>query len=162
MRKLLCCVILLLLTASLLCGCGVVTEQTVTCGELQLTIPTTFIDWSADSAADGLAFNYAGSKVGICGTFEDKATLLELVPDIDAKTYADLFVQTNGLTSPVELVDGIPRFSYTVEGDPSATYLCGVFESESNFWVVQAYCEIDDYEDCKAEMWKYILTATMK
>lgn len=162
MKKVLLLALVFVLSASLLLGCGSLTgEQTVTCNELQLTIPGSFEDWSSDSVEEGIAFNYAGRKIGICGIFEDKAYLQEFLPDIDTQSYAELFVETNALISQVGTVDGIVTFEYTVSGDPSATYLCGVFESQENFWVIQAYCEADDFADCKADMWSYIRTVTV-
>lgn len=152
----------LLLVFSLLCGCAALQpEQNITCGELTMTLPGSFADWSEDAAAEGLAFNYASDAVGVCGTFEDKTYLQSYIPGLDAQGYAELFVESNGLNSTVDVVDGIPSFTYTTAGSPSLRYLCGVFESGENFWVVQAYCASVDFEDAKGDMWTYITSITI-
>ncbi len=154
---------LLLLIAVLLCGCSeVLPEQTIVCKELTITLPGTFMDYSKDSAAAGLAFNYANQEIGVCATFEDKATLVALVPDIDANRYAELFLQTNGIDSLLLTADGIPQFSYEVTTDTTMRYLCGVFASEENFWVVQAYCASDAFEANREDMWSYIQTVKVQ
>ena len=152
----------LLLVATLLCGCAALQqEQTVTCGELSITLPNSFEDWSDDPSADGLSFSYANTRVGVCGVFESKEYLQAYIPDLDAKQYAELFVETNGLTSTIEVVDGIPSFTYTAEGSPTFQYLCGVFESGENFWVVQTYCILEDFEEYQGDMWNYIASVSI-
>ena len=165
MKKRITLIVSLILVVSLLCGCGALAAQTVdktiTCNELSMVLTAAFTDFSEESAADGLAFNYASDKIGVCGIYEDKAYLQEFLPDIDVQTYTELFLESNNVAEPIEVVDGITRFSYSVDGDPSYTYLCGVFESGTNFWVVQAYCESDDYASCQEDMWKYICSVSV-
>lgn len=148
--------VVLLLAVCLLAGCGTQPDQTVTCGELSITLPGSFQDWSQDPASAGLSFSYADETKGVCGVFESKEYLQAYIPGLDAQRYAELFVESNSLASSVEMTDGIPTFSYTAEGDPAIRYLCGVFESGENFWVVQAYCASEDFEESKEEMWRYI------
>lgn len=149
-------VLAVLLVLCLLAGCGVQPDQTVTCGELTITLPASFADWSEDPASAGLSFSYADKTVGVCGVFESKEYLQSYFPGLDAQGYGELFVESNGLASSVEVTDGIPTFTYTADGTPAIRYLCGVFESGENFWVVQAYCAAEDFEEYKDEMWDYI------
>ncbi len=155
--------IAVLLLAAVLCGCtNGLPKQTIVCNELSITLPGSFLDFSEESSVDGLAFNYATQTVGVCATFENRETLTAIVKDIDAHRYAELFLQTNGIDSVLLEVDGIPQFSYESTDQKTMTYLCGVFASEENFWVVQAYCESKDFAAHEAEMWEYIKTVKIR
>lgn len=146
--------LVLLLVATLLCGCSSKQkEKHINCNDLYLTLPFGFSDFSEDGAKEGLAFNYADTQIGVCGMFESKETLMAYMPEMDALIYAQVFAETNGLQDVPETVDGIPSFTYTVGG---YTYLCGVFESDENFWVVQSYCQEKDFEANRDQMWEYI------
>jgi len=147
----------LLLALCLLWGCGTDEEmQTITCNDLKISLPQTFQDLSQAHYAEGVAFTFGTENMGICGTWEDKTALGAYFPDIDVRQYAELFVRTNHLSSVVDIVDGIPCFTYTVTGETTVQYLCGIFETESNFWVVQAYSSPEDFEALYDQMWEYI------
>lgn len=151
--------LLLLLTAALLCGCSAAPkEQEILCNELTLMLPPGFVDFSEDGVEEGLAFNYADVDMGICGSFEEKAYLRQYIPDITAEKYAQLFLRTNGMDAAVETKDGIPCFTYTAA---DYTYLCGVFESEENFWVVQSYCKTEVFPANEETMWGYIASVIL-
>lgn len=155
--------LVLILAVCLLCGCASAPqEQEIICNELRLALPVSFSDFSEDGVEEGLAFNYADVDMGICGSFEEKAYLEQYIPDMDAEKYAQAFVQSNNIDAVVETVDGISRFTYSVSGDPSYTYLCGVFESQKNFWVIQAYCVSADYQVNAEAMWSYITSVTIE
>lgn len=154
-------VLAVLLALCLLAGCGAQPNQTVTCGELSIQLPASFTDWSEDPVSAGLSFSYADEDTGVCGVFESKEYLQAYIPGLDAQGYAELFVESNGLSSGVILTDGIPTFSYTSQGEPAIRYLCGVFESGENFWVVQAYCAAENFEASKAQLWEYITSVTV-
>ena len=160
MSRLLKLSLLLLLISVLLIGCGSApAEQEIVCNDLTLVLPATFADFSENGVKEGLAFNYADVDVGVCGSFEGKSYLVQYIPDITPEKYAELFLQTNSMASQVEVVDTIPRFTYNAAG---YTYLCGVFESDENFWVVQAYCKQDDYSAHEADMWNYICSVSVE
>ena len=154
-------VLALLLVLCLLAGCSDQPSQRVSCGELSMELPASFTDLSSDPSAAGLSFSYADEDTGVCGVFENKAYLQIYIPGLDAQGYGELFVESNGLSSSVEAIDGIPRFSYTVEGNPSIRYLCGVFESGENFWVVQAFCAAEDFDEKADQLWEYITSVTL-
>lgn len=152
--------LLLLLIPTLLLGCASAPQkQEVVCKDLTLVLPASFTDFSEEGAKEGLAFNYADVDIGVCGSFEGKSYLEQYITDITPQKYAELFIQTNGMTSQVEFADGTPRFTYSAAG---YTYLCGVFESAENFWVVQAYCQANAYEDNAEEMWNYICSVSVE
>lgn len=146
--------LVLLLTVSLLWGCsGKDAQQTVTCQELTLTLPGSYLDLSESVSSDAAAFVYGHESIVVMATYEDAAMLEAYLPGLDALQYAQLFVQTNQLDSQVTEQDGIPTFTYTVAGeDTSLTYLCGVFQSDARFWVVQVYCPAPLFTKCQEQM----------
>ena len=155
--------ILLALVLSLLCGCSPAAEQTITCQELTITLPASFTDLSSRDYAAGMEFLYGSEDTAILAITEDNAALKELVPDMDAQKYAELFVQSNALDSTVEVIDGIPSFTYTMDaGGTAVTYLCGVFESSANFWMIQAYCPATEFSQNQETLWSYLTTVTVQ
>ena len=157
MRRSLSILTLVLVLAALLCGCNSA-RQEIVCNELQIDLPAAFIDFSEEGAKEGLAFNYADTEIGVCGSFEEKTYLQQYFPDIDPAMYAKLFLESNGIASQVETADAIPRFTYSTGG---YTYLCGVFESGENYWVVQSYCKTEDFPANKETMWGYIASVIL-
>ena len=155
--------IALALVVGLLCGCSnLIESQTITEGELSITLPGTFLDLSEQAPVAGIEFLYGFGETAVLAIKEDKAMLLELVPGMDAMQYAQLFVESNALTGTVEEVDGIPSFTYTAaSGGTQITYLCGVFESSTHFWVVQAYCDSQDFADNQQALWSYLASVTI-
>ena len=113
-------------------------------------------------SSDEAAFVYGYENIVVMATWEDAATLEAYVPGLDALQYAQLFVQTNQLDSDVTEQDGIPVFTYTVTGeDTSLTYLCGVFQSEARFWVVQVYCPASQFAECQEQMHAILSSVTI-
>lgn len=163
MKKPLAVLVVLVCIIGILCGCdSVLPDQTVTCEELTITLPGHYIDLSGEDYAAGLALLYGFNDTAITAIKEDKASLQALIPDMDAQQYAELFVASNSLLDTVEVVDGIPTFQYCLDaGDTSVTYLCGVFESDSNFWVIQAYCPTTGFAESQEALWGYITTVTI-
>ena len=154
--------IALLLMVSLLTGCSSDALQTVTCKELTVSLPSSYIDLSQETYTVGLEFLYGDEITCIQGTREERENLQKYFPDIDAVQYAQLCMQTHSLPGELEILDTIPCFTYTAEsGHVSITYLCGVFETETHFWLVQAYCESEVFEENKADMWNIIASVTI-
>lgn len=146
--------LVLLLAASLLCGCsGKEPSQAVTCEELTISLPGSYLDLSDTVSSDAAAFVYGYESIVVMATYEEASMLEAYVPGLDALQYAQLFVQTNQLDSDVTEQNGFPSFSYTTSGETSSfTYLCGVFQSDARFWVVQAYCPTDRFANCQEQM----------
>ena len=152
----------LLLTVSLLTGCSRDARQTITCRELTISLPSTYTDLSLETYAGGLEFLYGDATTCIQATREEKEILKEYFPNIDALQYAELCLQSHALPGEVEILGGIPSFTYTADSDSlSITYLCGVFETETHFWLVQAYCASEHFAENQSEMWNCITSVTI-
>ena len=53
--------------------------------------------------------------------------------------------------------DGLYTFEYEASNaGQTFTYLGAVFEGEEAFWIVQAYCLSDEYEQHQADMMKWL------
>ena len=153
--KVLCAVLALCL---LLCGCQTSEKvQTVTCGELTLTLPASYMDLSDQDYAKGFAMVYGFENEAVLAISESLSPLNEYYPDINAEKYAMLFVETNGLSSQVGKLGELVTFTYTADvNETELTYLCGVYMSEENFWCVQFYCPTPDFENNQARFMEYL------
>lgn len=157
MKQLLSGVLTLVLTA-MLWGCGgVLPEQTVVCGDLAITLPGHYLDLSEEAFAQEFEMVYGFNDEAVCITKEPAAELIAYFPDIDAEEYARLAVESYGLSSAVEVVDSIPTFTYSAQGEGmDFTYLVGVFQTQTDFWMVQCYCASEDYGEKQPQLWEYI------
>ena len=153
--KVLCAFLALCL---LFCGCNASPrEQTVTCGELVLTLPASYIDLSDQEYAKGFPLVYGFENEAVLALSESRATLEAYYPDINAEKYAMLFVETNALDSQVGKLGELVTFTYAADAEEAAlTYLCGVFMSEENFWCVQFYCPTEDFADNQERFMGYL------
>lgn len=157
MKKFSVILLVLALALGLFAGCSdvldeVVPPQTVNIDDLTMTLPGYFIDWSDEDWAEGIPFVYGFNSSAVLGIKEDVATLEATIPGLTAKDYADLFVESNELTSTVSDEDGLVTFTYTANSESTnITYLCGVFKGSTNFWVVQCYCATEDYSEFEAD-----------
>ena len=153
--RLLCAALTLSL---LLCGCSaIVQEQSVTCEELVLTLPASYIDLSDNDYAKGFPLLYGFEDEAVLAIKESRSPLDEYYPDINAEKYAFLFVETNALDSQVGKLGELVTFTYTADADEtSLTYLCGVYETEENFWCVQFYCPTADFEEAQPKFMSYL------
>ena len=142
----------------LLCACGASQkEQTVTCGELVLTLPASYLDLSEQAYAKTFPLVYGFENEAVLALNESRRALEEYYPDINAEKYAMLFVETNGLDSEVGKLGELVTFTYTANADGTElTYLCGVFMSQENFWCVQFYCPTEEFADNQARFMSYL------
>lgn len=144
--KVLCAVLALCL---LFCGCEAMKkEQAVTCGELSLLLPASYVDLSDQDYAAGFSFVYGFENEAVLAIKESRAALEAYYPHINGEKYAQLFVETNNLVSQVGKAGNLVTFTYTATADNTdLTYLCGVFMSSENFWCVQFYCPTENFAD---------------
>ena len=95
----------LLLCCTLLSGCALLPGELdpieLQVVDLTMTLPGYFIDWSDEDWAEGIPFVYGFNSSAVLGIKEDVATLEATIPGLTAKDYADLFVESNELTSTV-------------------------------------------------------------
>ncbi len=163
MKRYLGSALALVLVVALLCGCTqLLPDQTVACGELTITIPGVFLDLSSQAFASEFEMVYGLGDQAVSILKEPVSDLTPYYPDIDAQAYAKLAVESNGLDSGVEMVDNIPTFTYTAEAeDMDFTYLVGVFQSDTYFYMVQCYCYSENFEKNEASMWEQITSVTI-
>jgi len=135
----------------LLAGCadGYPEGQTMTFGDLQITLPGDFIDLSAEAYAEDADFLYGRNTLILKGMAEQKAALQEMTLD----TYTSWIVKGNGLSCTPEVFRDGYLFSYeTPVGNQNYTYTTAVFEGETNFWLLQFYCPTANLEENQPEM----------
>ena len=163
MKKIIALVLTLALAVSALCGCSaleeVIPDQTITKDALTITFPGYYLNLSDEDYAEGMEFLYGFNNTAVMAIKEDRATLEAILPELTAQDYADLFIESNNLTSTAEEKDGVITFRYTaVASGTEFTYICAVFMAETDIWTVQAYTPTDELEKNETDMWK-ILTS---
>jgi len=152
-------VLCLILMLSLLCGCGSITK-TVTCMELSLEIPVEGIDLSSQDYAQELDLLYGVGNVAVVAVHEPKATLEGYIEGLSLEQYGELVIQMHELDSGLIQKDGLWTFSYEADNAGEMfTYITAVYESDVNFWTVQAYCPTAEYEQHRSAMWEIVSSA---
>lgn len=161
MKKIIAIVLTLTLALSALCGCSaledVIADQTITKDALTITFPGYYLNLSDEDYAEGMEFLYGFGNAAVMAIKEDRATLEAILPNLTAKDYAELFIESNNLTGTAEEKDGIVTFRYTADASGTEfTYICAVFMAQTDIWTVQAYCPTSELAKNEADMWKIL------
>ena len=153
-------VILLLMVLSLcLSGCGAKeTSAPHACQDLTIRIPTDYIDLSGEDFAKDLTFIFGKDPIALNGHREEKALFEAYGLQLDLQTYGDLLMKSNNVSSQLQEKNGIRYFSYT-SGD--FTYVVTLWETESAFWTVQAYCPAGEYSKVQKDIWNILSSVTV-
>ena len=163
MKRTFCVIICLLLTVSVLAGCSLTSQKEFTCNGLTITLPGYFLDLSQEDYAATATFLYGFNDVAVMGLQEEKSLLAEYDLELTLEEYGQLVIDGNGLDVTLDQKDGLYTFVYeaAVE-ETSYSYICVVLEGEDSYWCVQAYCPTEKYEKNRADMWSYLLSATVQ
>ena len=156
MRKAL---LLLLILSLCLTGCGAKeTTAPHSYEDLTIRIPTDYIDLSGEAFAQDLTFVFGKDPIALNGHREEKALFAAYGLNLDLQKYADLLMKSNNVSSNLEEKDGICYFSYT-SGD--FTYVVSIWETDSAFWTVQAYCPAQEYNKVQKDIWNILSSVTV-
>lgn len=158
MNKHVSLLIVLLLCASILCGCSEkTTSVSHTYQDLSLTIPSDFIDLSSEEVAEGLDFIFGRDPIAINGLREEKAAFEAYGLELTLEDYATLIILSNGVSVTPEEKDGYLTFTYEkVSNGVNYTYVVTLWETAGAFWTVQAYCATKNYQTAKTEIWEIL------
>ncbi len=152
-------ILCLILVLSLLAGCTDLTK-TVTCQELSLEVPMTFLDLSGQEYAQDVNLLYGFGNVVVAAVRDDRAELESYIEDLDLEGYGELVVELNELDSGLIQKDGLWTFSYEADSDGEMfTYVATVYESDVSFWTVQGYCPTAEYEKYQDTIWDIVSSA---
>ena len=150
--------LLLALTILLLSACG---AKTQTYGDLRIQLPGEFVDLSGESFAADFDFLYQGQGVAVAGIRESRLAVETAYGPLDAQKYAALSMKLHGIAGEPSLKDGIWHFSYSaLSNTQQVTYLCAVYETAENLWLVQAYCPAEHYD--ADTMWQYVCSVDLR
>lgn len=139
----------LLTAAFLLAGCTDPVGKTVSCGDIQLTVPGDFTDLSTESYAQDADLFYGWGTLIFIGLKESKASLQAMT----LEEYTGYVVSGNELScTPTAYGDGY-RFTYEtpIENIPY-TYTVATYEGAENFWILQFYCPSEKLEENQPEI----------
>lgn len=164
MKKIFAIVLTLALALSALCGCSaleeVIADQTITKDDLTITFPGYYLNLSDKDYAEGMQFLYGFNNTAVMAIKEDRATLEAIIPDMTAKDYADLFIESNNLTGTAEEKEGVVTFRYTADASGTEfTYICAVLMGQTDIWTIQSYCPTSELAKNEADMWKILSSA---
>jgi hypothetical protein len=67
-------------------------------------------------------------------------------------------MKSNNVASKLQKKDGILTFSYDANG---FTYVVTLWETDSAFWTVQAYCPAEEYSKIKKDIWNILSSITV-
>lgn len=149
---------LLLALCLLFCGCAVA-DQTVTADDLTITIPGNYKDYGDEDFSEGYTLVYGRNDAVVMALKEEFSIFEEYNMTLTLQEYADLVLQANNITDGVQEVNGILTFSFTNESNgESHSYQAAVFESEDAFWLIQAGCLTENFEE-NQETFMNILTS---
>lgn len=142
----------------LFCSCSTVEQvQTVSCGELILTLPASYMDLSDQDYATGFSCVYGFENEAVLALSESRASLEEYYPDMNAEQYAIRLVEVNQYDCQVGKLGDLVTFTYNASTqDTDITYLCGVYMAKENFWCVQFYCPTEEFEDNQEKFMDYL------
>ncbi len=154
-----------LLVCILLVGCDVskilenLPEKEYSCGDVSITLPGNFIDYSGKAEAKDKEFLFANNEIGITGIQENKKELYDLFGKMDIQGYAELIAEINELDTTVKEKDGYWHYTYEEEIDGDKyTYLNVFHETSADYWIIQINCKSDLYDKNADTMWKYATT----
>ena len=136
---------LLLVFSLLLTGCGETETASHSYEDLTIQIPTDYIELTGEDFAAGLNFVFGKDPIAVNGLREEKATF-------------EAYGLANNVSAAIAEKDGIYTFSYESSG---FTYVVTVWETETAFWTVQAYCPTENYGSVKDDMWKILSSVTV-
>ena len=159
-------IVAILLVCFLLCGCSVnevldkvaekLPEKTYTEGDVSISLPSTFMNYSSQKAAEGKDFLFANSEMGLTGVKEDKKVLFEAFGQMDIEGYANLIAELYEMDNTPTKKGGYWTVTYEQEIDGEDwTYMCVFHETSDAYWNIQAYCKSKDFEENEDTLWDY-------
>ena len=81
--------------------------------------------------------------------------LFDKVPKLEE--YGNLIISNNSLSSALQQEDNLTTFTYSkIEGKTSYTYLAAIYEGSEAFWLVQAGCKTENFEDTRESLMTYL------
>lgn len=162
MKRLFCLFAAVLMLSSVLAGCkDPVQEQTVACQELTLILPSDYVNQINEPFAEDLDFLCGHGTEAVLAFKQERAPLEEVFPELNAETFAQMFLQKAGLDVEVKADENLVTFTYAAEADGTGvTYLSGVYMTEQNFWIVQFYCPTENFSSRQADFLRYLAAIT--
>ena len=175
MKRLIQTLCLLLIVTVFLCGCSLwenkyierfgdawqavkdpTGERTLTHDGATITLPNTFLDYSGTNEGQGYPFFFASETIGLFGDKESKSELIAQIGECDLAQYAALIAELNEMEY-VGQKDGFWTAIYETDASGDMlTFTVVFYETETDFWMVQAYCASHIYAQNEAMIWKYL------
>ena len=125
-------------------------------------LPNSFLDFTGKEIAGDYPFLYANDEIGILGIQENKAEYEAVLGQTDLRGYAETIAELYELDTTVTEKDGFITFTYETESEGEMqTFVCVFYETDTDFWNIQGYCESDIYPLNEDDIWEYLTSATI-
>lgn len=134
-------------------------QQQIPSGDvtLKVNLPSGFLNYTDTDLSEGYAFLYANEEIGVFAVQENKEELFTYFDETDLEGYANLIAELYELDTVPTQKDGIWTLTYSdASSGDSFTYVSAFYETEADFWNVQAYCLTEDYDKYGDDLWDYI------
>ncbi len=158
MKRYIAVLLCLIMALSALAGCTV-EDQQISHGNVTITVPGDMEKQTEEDAAN-FDFAYTNKSVALMGLYEDlKGTWLE---GGTAEEYAQAVIENNQLTATPEEHGDYWTFTYKtdVDGD-EFTYLAGIFQDGTGYWMIQVACSSKLYSVLQDRMFAILDSVTI-
>lgn len=178
MKKLLALLLVLSLSCGMLAGCDKVKEAGKLFGDVvdeagtmfgdvmdevtkdtriqktgfSVTMPAYTVDTSKQATAVEDPYTLTAGTIALYALEQPKEAFGRA---LTLKEYADLLIESNHFSVPLEEKDGFYTFSF-VDKENGLTFLCIVLETDNAFWYVSTASLTELFESNKAQMWTYL------
>lgn len=162
MKKVLALILTAVFSLTLLCACSAPVEQTFTVDDkFRITLDSSF----SEQEVEGLSAAFVSNKYGVTVLRETFETLDELGyegSELSENDYLKLVMAANDLENEITEDSGFQTFTVdnTVE-NATFTYFGLALKGDDSFWLVQLYCEKDNFEESKPTLIEWAKTITL-
>jgi len=124
---------------------------------VMIDIPDGFVDYSDSALASEYAFMYGNDNMMVVAVQENKEELYQYFEEMDIEGYANLIAELYAMENSAEERNGFWTVEYTDDSTgTSYTYIGVFYETEADFWHIQAYCLTEQYEELSDDIWNII------
>ncbi len=164
-------ILLLVLTLCLsLCGCAgqdpdPLKDGVLTWKELTMELPEGYVRLNTREYEGMFTFTYGSRDNLVVGYREPKELILGQYPDMTRESYAQMVIDSSGMDTELQVIDGITCFFFTdidLEEAKEYAYIAAVYDCEDSFWLLQTCCQTKNFEAEKDGFWEILKSVKLE